>query len=111
MNYWWDFCPRLVHQGIWDDVYLVFPGPMRIADVFVRPRLSDDFTRADVAGSGRVGFSGRAIGRKDRPHPRPPLLNGTNRSSEEGGRMGAERSHHDPTNPRQNQLPDRSRRA
>ena len=19
MNYWWDFCPRLVHQGIWDD--------------------------------------------------------------------------------------------
>lgn len=48
MNYWWDFCPRLVHQGIWDDVYLEFTGPVRIADVFVRPRLNEDLTRADV---------------------------------------------------------------
>lgn len=22
MNYWWDFCPRMIHQGIWRDVYL-----------------------------------------------------------------------------------------
>jgi beta-mannosidase len=49
MGYWWDFCPRVVHQGIWDDVSLEVAGPMRIEDVFVRPTLSDDLSRADVA--------------------------------------------------------------
>jgi beta-mannosidase len=49
MNYWWDFCPRLVHLGVWDDVYLEVTGPIRITDVFVRPQLSDDFDHADVA--------------------------------------------------------------
>jgi beta-mannosidase len=49
MNYWWDFCPRLIHLGIWDDVYLEVTGPIRITDVFVRPQLSDDFNHADVA--------------------------------------------------------------
>jgi beta-mannosidase len=48
MNYWWDFCPRMVHLGIWDDVYLEISGPVRIADVFVRPQLSSDFRDADV---------------------------------------------------------------
>ena len=48
MNYWWDFCPRLVHLGIWDDVYLEITGPVRIEDVFVRPQLSDGFRHADV---------------------------------------------------------------
>ena len=49
MNYWWDFCPRMVHVGIWDDVHLEVTGPVRITDVFVRPQLSDDFGRADVS--------------------------------------------------------------
>jgi beta-mannosidase len=49
MTYWWDFCPRMIHLGLWDDVVLNFSGPVRIADVFVQPKLSDDFTRADVA--------------------------------------------------------------
>src|SRR5688500_161286 len=49
MNYWWDFCPRLIHLGIWDDVYLEITGPVRIADVFIRTQLSRDFTRADVS--------------------------------------------------------------
>jgi beta-mannosidase len=48
MNYGWDFCPRLVHQGIWQAVRLEYSGPVRIADCFVRPRLSDDFTRAEI---------------------------------------------------------------
>ncbi len=39
MNYWWDFCPRLVHQGIWDDVFLEFTGAVRIADVVGAPPL------------------------------------------------------------------------
>lgn len=49
MTYWWDFCPRMIHLGVWDDVSLDFSGPIRIEDVFVRPILSDDYTRADVA--------------------------------------------------------------
>ena len=48
MNYWWDFCPRMIHVGIWDDVYLQVSGPVRIADVFVRPQLFDGFRRADL---------------------------------------------------------------
>src|SRR5688572_11087734 len=48
MNYWWDFCPRIVHLGIWDDVYLEVSGPVRLTDVFVRPQLSDEFHRADL---------------------------------------------------------------
>ncbi len=46
MNYWWDFCPRLIHLGIWDDVVLDVTGPARIEDVWVRPILSDDFQQA-----------------------------------------------------------------
>ena len=49
MTYWWDFCPRMIHLGLWDDVYLSFSGSVRIADVFVQPKLSADFTRADAA--------------------------------------------------------------
>jgi beta-mannosidase len=48
MNYWWDFCPRIVHLGIWNDVYLEVTGPVRLADVFVRPKLEADFHRANV---------------------------------------------------------------
>ncbi len=48
MNYWWDFCPRMVHLGIWDDVYLEISGSVRLQDVFVRPKLEPDFQRADV---------------------------------------------------------------
>lgn len=48
MTYWWDFCPRMIHQGIWDRVYLDATGEARIEDVFVRPTLSEDFTSADV---------------------------------------------------------------
>ncbi|HKY54323.1 MAG TPA: glycoside hydrolase family 2 TIM barrel-domain containing protein [Anaerolineales bacterium] len=48
MNYWWDFCPRMVHLGIWDDVYLEVTGPVRFTDIFIRPKLSDDFRHADL---------------------------------------------------------------
>ncbi|HEU5055693.1 MAG TPA: glycoside hydrolase family 2 TIM barrel-domain containing protein, partial [Kofleriaceae bacterium] len=48
MGYGWDFCPRMVHQGIWDDVLLHASGPVRIEDVWVRPVLSADLTRAEV---------------------------------------------------------------
>ena len=49
MTYWWDFCPRMVHIGIWDDVTLDFHASARITDVFVHPTLDADLQRADVS--------------------------------------------------------------
>jgi beta-mannosidase len=40
MNYWWDFCPRLVHIGIWGSVYLKATGEARLEDVFAQPHWS-----------------------------------------------------------------------
>jgi beta-mannosidase len=48
MTYWWDFCPRMVHIGIWDTVYLNVTDAVR-KDVFVRPQIASDFQRADIA--------------------------------------------------------------
>jgi beta-mannosidase len=48
MTYGWDFCPRLVHQGLWGPVELVRAGPVRIDDVHVRSSVSDDLTSATV---------------------------------------------------------------
>lgn len=36
MTYWWDFCPRMIHVGIWDDVYLEAHGEAVLEDVYVR---------------------------------------------------------------------------
>ncbi|AXK31648.1 hypothetical protein DVA86_02295 [Streptomyces armeniacus] len=30
MTYGWDFCPRMIHQGIWRPVTLEFAGPLRL---------------------------------------------------------------------------------
>ncbi|MBP0461486.1 glycoside hydrolase family 2 protein [Streptomyces montanisoli] len=35
MGYGWDFCPRMVHQGIWKPVRLEKAGPVRLRDVVV----------------------------------------------------------------------------
>lgn len=48
MTYWWDFCPRMIHQGIWDDVFLEATGTARLEDVYVRPQLSADLASADL---------------------------------------------------------------
>lgn len=48
MTYWWDFCPRMVHLGIWDRVALHASGAARIDDVWVRTTLHDNYTRAQV---------------------------------------------------------------
>lgn len=39
MSYGWDFCPRLIHQGIWRPARLDLTGPARIADVRVDTEL------------------------------------------------------------------------
>lgn len=45
MTYGWDFCPRLVHQGIWDHARLVVPEPVRLHDLLARPDLRGDVAR------------------------------------------------------------------
>jgi beta-mannosidase len=50
-GYWWDFATRLVHLGIWQDVTLFATGPVRLTDVWVRPRLSADLAQAEVTVS------------------------------------------------------------
>lgn len=35
MTYWWDFCPRMIHQGIWQDVYLEVSGPAVLRDFYL----------------------------------------------------------------------------
>lgn len=54
MTYWWDFCPRMVHVGIWDGVYLDVTDQARIEDVFVRPRLTEHHNRAETAVTVRM---------------------------------------------------------
>jgi beta-mannosidase len=49
MGYGWDFCPRLVHQGLWAPVRLRTTGPLRLADVWARPSLA--------GGAGRVAVT------------------------------------------------------
>jgi beta-mannosidase len=60
MNEWWDFCPRIRHIGLWDDVYLKVTGEARIEDVWVRPHLAQKLDHAliglvtTLSGAGRV---------------------------------------------------------
>ncbi|MGW1343987.1 glycoside hydrolase family 2 protein [Kribbella sp. NPDC002412] len=56
MTYGWDFCPRLVHQGIWQSVYVDLTGPDRITDVAVSTELSGDaaLVTFDVPGCDLV---------------------------------------------------------
>lgn len=48
MTYWWDFCPRMIHQGIWQDVTLHFYKSAVIDDLFVQPRLNTDYSAANL---------------------------------------------------------------
>ncbi len=59
MTYWWDFCPRMPHIGIWDDVYLEVTGPVQVSDLWVRPVLNDDYSRADLSVSVALQSSTR----------------------------------------------------
>ena len=65
MTYGWDFCPRMVHQGIWQNVSLEIAGHVRITGVWARPQLAPDPRSArvtiqvelDLAAPGRVTVS------------------------------------------------------
>ncbi len=47
--YGWDFHPRLIPLGIWDDAYLEDRPPVFIRDAEVTYVLSDDFAQAELA--------------------------------------------------------------
>jgi beta-mannosidase len=46
MTYWWDFCPRMIHQGIWDEVYLRVTGRAQLHDVCITSELQPDHAKA-----------------------------------------------------------------
>ncbi|WP_051941197.1 glycoside hydrolase family 2 protein [Phaeacidiphilus oryzae] len=48
MNYGWDFCPRMVHQGIWQPVRLEVAGPVRLRDAVVGARPDEDGRRGTI---------------------------------------------------------------
>ena len=48
VSYGWDWHPRLIPSGIWDDTYLEIRNKVRIEDHFVDYVLSPDFTKADI---------------------------------------------------------------
>ena len=48
VSYGWDWHPRLVTRGIWDETCLVVRKPTRISDVSVEYELNDDLTQAKV---------------------------------------------------------------
>jgi beta-mannosidase len=58
MGYGWDFAPRLIHLGLWDEVKLVSTGAIGIANVWLRPQLHDDQRAALV--DIEVAFDGPA---------------------------------------------------
>ncbi len=72
MSYGWDFCPRLVQQGLWQPVWLRRTGPVRIEQPLIQPRLSADHATAEVAcradldaargGTARVDVAVRLAG-------------------------------------------------
>ncbi|NIK54785.1 glycoside hydrolase family 2 protein [Kribbella shirazensis] len=82
MTYGWDFCPRLVHQGIWQSVYVELTGPARITDltvtadrVLVRASGNDLVELTLTDADGVVVASGdRALEVRD---PRPWWPNGS----------------------------------
>lgn len=79
MGYGWDFCPRMVHQGVWRPVRLEV-GPLpRLAEASVATGLSADLAEGEVTvhahlhgpGAGRlrvtVADGGREVARDERP--------------------------------------------
>ena len=49
MTYWWDFCPRMIHQGIWKSVYLNVTDKVRFADCyFYTEVLEQEFAKINI---------------------------------------------------------------
>ncbi|MGH3662975.1 MAG: glycoside hydrolase family 2 protein [Micromonosporaceae bacterium] len=48
MGYGWDFCPRMVHQGLWAPARLRVTRALRLSDVWARPTLAGSAGRVTV---------------------------------------------------------------
>ena len=58
MTYGWDFCPRLVHVGVWDRCWIELGAGLRLTDVAVRPRLDESLGRAEIAWTATAEIGG-----------------------------------------------------
>ena len=58
-SYGWDWHPRILPSGIWNDAYLELRGEGFIRDCEVSYTLADDYSKADVSFS--VDFDGDAV--------------------------------------------------
>lgn len=65
VSYGWDWHPRCVTRGIWDETYLIVRQPIRLNDVSISYTLNDELTlsniKIDVAGMQVSGRSYRWI--------------------------------------------------
>lgn len=48
MTYWWDFCPRMVHQGIWQEVFIHFFQKARIDNLHIKSDLNPELSEATI---------------------------------------------------------------
>lgn len=48
VSYGWDWHPRLIPLGIWDETYLETRDASHLTDVYVAYKLADDFSKADI---------------------------------------------------------------
>ena len=48
VSYEWDWHPRLVPLGIWDDTYLIIHNSSYVNDAYFDYQLSDDFKKSDI---------------------------------------------------------------
>jgi beta-mannosidase len=55
MDYGWDFCPRMIHQGIWRPVTLEVAGPLRLASAVVGAELRGGERGADNGADNGAG--------------------------------------------------------
>ncbi|MDR1170875.1 MAG: hypothetical protein LBL24_00315 [Bacteroidales bacterium] len=62
VSYEWDWHPRAVTRGIWDETSLVVRKPVRISDVSVTYTLNEDLTRANIRLDAEgIGFPGNTF--------------------------------------------------
>jgi beta-mannosidase len=48
VSYRWDWHPRCVTRGIWDETYLIVRSPVRLNEVFLSYTLNDELTKAHI---------------------------------------------------------------
>ncbi|HJD31671.1 MAG TPA: hypothetical protein H9912_06990 [Candidatus Eisenbergiella stercorigallinarum] len=69
MTYWWDFCPRMIHQGIWQSVYLDVTEDACFEDVYlyadVQTQEGYALVHLEVRTEGRDGLIRGSFGNLD----------------------------------------------